>query len=52
MLDIKNVLLFSSGSIIGFTIGYVTGKPKCIKSTELDDRVNKLIAAKMGLIEP
>ena len=52
MIDIKNVLLFSSGSLIGFTVGYFTGKPRCVKSNELDDKVNKLIAAKMGLIEP
>jgi len=52
MIDIKNVLLFFSGSLIGFTVGYFTGKPRCVKSVELDDRINKLIAAKMGLIEP
>lgn len=52
MLDIKNVVLFATGSIIGFTLGYITCKPRCIKSDQLDDRVNKLIAAKLGLIEP
>jgi hypothetical protein len=52
MIDIKNVLLFSSGSVIGFTAGYFASKPRCVKSNELDDKVNKLIAAKMGLIEP
>ncbi len=52
MLDIKNVLLFSSGTILGFAFGYFKGKPRCVKSCELDDRVNRLIAAKMGLIEP
>lgn len=52
MIDIKNVLLFSCGSILGFTIGYFTGKPRQIHSNLLDDKINKLIAAKMGLIEP
>lgn len=52
MLDIKNVVLFATGSILGCYIGYLSGKPRCVKSCELDDRVNKLIAAKMGLIEP
>jgi hypothetical protein len=52
MIDIKNVVIALSGSIVGFVIGYRVGKPFHVHGKELDDKVNRLIAAKMGLIDP
>lgn len=59
MLDIKSSSIytiflgvFSAGFVIGYYSGINHKKYKPVNSKLLNDRVNMLLAAKMGLIDP
>jgi len=52
MLSKYEVGVFSVGIVVGYFISELRRRRQKVNSRELDKRVNLLIAAKMGLVNP